>query len=143
MIGSYGDDARGLDARGRTRFREQAQRLKALVLLKGIFSSPLVRAVQTAEILAEALGLEEVVIADVLAPAANTARKMAALAEAQGAGYALVGHQPSVGEAAVLLSEGQTDSRFRKGAAMAFRPGTSGRPSPVWIADPDGELISC
>lgn len=137
MVGAYGDDGRGLDADGRREFRVQAARLTQLVTLEGILTSPLVRAVQTAEILADAFGIDEVIIAEALAPGGNTAKKMVALALAQGARFALVGHQPSLSQAVSILTAGRLDPSFKKGAAFAFRHADAESSAEiVWKAEP-------
>ena len=51
-----GDEARGLTAEGRREFRELMQEIAGKLDLRGIATSPLVRAVQTAELMAEATG---------------------------------------------------------------------------------------
>ncbi len=55
-----GDEARALTAEGRAAFRAHARKLARLTPMTGIVTSPLVRAVQTAELLAEAFGLGSV-----------------------------------------------------------------------------------
>src|SRR5262249_13562177 len=88
-----GDAARGLDEKGRRQFREHAPKLAKKFRVKTIVTSPLVRAVQTAEILASAGDALEVAVRGELA---RTAREVAALADESASGSALVGHNPSM-----------------------------------------------
>src|SRR5262249_13449288 len=88
-----GDAAGALSAGGRREFRAHARELRRGLRIEAIATSPLVRAVQTAEILADALGLDDVVVRAELAT--DSAEAVEALARELGAGWALVGHNPS------------------------------------------------
>jgi phosphohistidine phosphatase len=126
-----GDFARGLDEKGRRKFRDHARELSRMVKLAGVATSPLVRAVQTAEILAEACGVEEVSVRAELEPGPE--ERVADLARELGAGWALVGHNPSLSDGAALLVGHAVD--LKKGAALALR--VSGkRFEQVWLANP-------
>ncbi len=91
-----GDEARALTPEGRAAFRQHARKLARLTPLTGIVTSPLVRAVQTAEILAEALGLERVEVHPALLPRPRAHKRILSLAHELGPGWALVGHNPSL-----------------------------------------------
>ncbi len=134
-----GDEARGLTADGRRAFRELAHEVGKKVGLRGIATSPLVRAVQTAELLAEAAGIEEVQVRGPLAYDKASGTSVLTLARALGPGWALVGHNPSMGEAlAQALGLAGEAARFRKGAIAALQPGP-GESSPwrlEWIISP-------
>ena len=68
------DDARPLTPEGRTRTREAARGIRALKLgIDGIWTSPLPRARETAEILARALRLPKPEVTDLLRPGASPA----------------------------------------------------------------------
>ena len=124
-----GDEARGLTADGRRDFRELLGEIGKKLNLQGIATSPLVRAVQTAELLSEATGTDEIVVRGSLAYEQASGASVLSLARTLGPGWALVGHNPSMGEAlAQALGLGSEAARFRKGAIAAVRPG----------ADPDG-----
>jgi phosphohistidine phosphatase len=126
-----GDAARALTVDGRDAFRAHAAALAKRVRLIGIASSPLVRAVQTAEILAEALEVREVRIHGELGHPGGSRRSVAGLARKLGPGWALVGHNPSLGEAlAHLLGQSAEAARFRKGAVAALQPGAL--PDEAW-----------
>lgn len=95
-----GDSGRWLTARGRKATRRVA---RWLVKRKdrrpaAIWTSPLVRAVQTAEILADAAGLDaDVSVAPELSPGRDPADLMRALSQHRGAEpLVLVGHEPQL-----------------------------------------------
>ncbi len=133
-----GDGARGLTEEGRREFRASARGISARTPLAAVATSPLPRAVQTAEILAEACGLERVVVRVELGLGAAPA-DIEALARELGRGFALVGHNPSMSAAlAWLLGREAGLPRFAPGAAAALDPGaTLARPwSLAWTASP-------
>jgi phosphohistidine phosphatase len=134
----FGDEARGLTADGRRQFRELARELAGELGLQGIATSPLVRATQTAEILAEATGIEKVEVHGQLGADRATGDTIATLARRLGPGWALVGHNPSMSEALATLLGLAEQPRFRKGALAALRPG-SGPGVPwtlAWVISP-------
>jgi len=117
-----GDWARGLTAEGRTSFRRHAQSLAGRVRLQGIATSPYVRAVQTAEILAEACEVTEVSVRFELVPAKGVGQQIAKLAAELGTGWALVGHNPSLEEAArLMLKLKSLPFSLKKGSLLAVR----------------------
>ncbi|HLG59678.1 MAG TPA: phosphohistidine phosphatase SixA [Vicinamibacterales bacterium] len=137
------DDAkRPLTERGIGRFKEGVAGLKDLdATIDEIFTSPLVRAKQTAELLAAGIdGKPTVKLLDGLAPGHAPAAVMAQLAKAaKRRRIALVGHEPDLGELAAYLIGGRRPLPFRKGgmsridiAALASKPsGTL-----VWFVTP-------
>jgi phosphohistidine phosphatase len=134
-----GDGARALTAEGRDEFRELAAQLgggkdELRVAPRAIATSPLVRAVQTAEILAAACGVREVVVRAELDAEQATGQSVAALARELGAGWALVGHNPSLAAGLQLLLGLTEEPSFRKGAVAALRPG--GKWSLGWVVSP-------
>lgn len=132
-----GDDARALTADGRTAFRAHARTLVPKVALEGILTSPLVRAVQTAEILAEAFGIAQVRVKGELDCNHASARSIEGLCRAAGPGWALVGHNPSMTEALARLLELEMEPSLRKGAAVALVPPTTNGPWRLeWAAAP-------
>jgi phosphohistidine phosphatase len=122
-----GDWARGLTDAGREAFRVQAGSLARRVRLRGVVSSPLVRAIQTAEILAAACGLASVYVRSELLPGPKSAgRHLALFGELQD-GYAFVGHNPGLTKAAELaVGVKQLDIALKKGAALALRRDDNG-----------------
>jgi phosphohistidine phosphatase len=135
---SAGDEARGLTAEGRQEFRELAAELGPRLRLAGIATSPLVRATQTAEILAHHARVEQVEVHANLAAREASAEGIAALARRLGPGWALVGHNPSMSEALAHLLGLGGEPRFRKGAVAALRPGAGPRElwTLAWVISP-------
>ncbi len=135
-----GDGARALTSIGRKTFRAHADSIAHRVRLQGIVTSPLVRAVQTAEILAQASGVSEIAVRSELTAATASAAGIEVLARELGVGWALVGHNPSLGEAlAQMLRHSRSAVQFRKGAIVAIEPGVEGDPpwNLGWMAEPD------
>jgi phosphohistidine phosphatase len=117
-----GDPSRALTMEGRGTFRSHADALAERCVLHGIVTSPLVRAVQTAEILADAFGVSDVIVLNELSPSKGSASAIVRLAEEYGSGWAFVGHNPSLAEAAAILaSRKEGELRLRKGSAAAFQ----------------------
>jgi phosphohistidine phosphatase len=112
------DTKRPLTERGMNRFRDAVKGLRRLdVAVDEIFTSPLVRAKQTAEILAAGLdGKPPIKVLDALAPGHAPASLMTQLARvAKRRRIALVGHEPDLGELAAHL--------IGAGRALAFKKG--------------------
>lgn len=113
------DDKRPLTEDGIDRMRKAARGLARLdVSIDIVFTSPLVRARQTAEILAAALETRPSLVAiESLAPGAAYAALMADL-EKHGRRnrLALVGHEPGLGELAGRLLGSRHAIEFKKGA---------------------------
>ena len=112
------DGKRPLTDRGITRFKEAVRGLRHLdVAIDEIFTSPLVRARQTADLLAAGLATKPVVHAlDPLAPGHTPAAVIAQLAKVGRSNrIALVGHEPDLGELAAHIIGAQRALAFRKG----------------------------
>lgn len=112
------DSKRPLTERGISRFKESVGGLKELdAVIDEIFSSPLVRARQTADLLAAGVeGRPPVKLLDALAPGHPSATVMAQLAKAaKHRRIALVGHEPDLGELAAHLIGGRRPLPFKKG----------------------------
>jgi len=95
------DSARALSEEGASRMRREAQTLADLSLgISLILSSPLVRALKTAEIVAAALGLEDSLATDKrLAPGFDPSALRQILADyAEVGALMLVGHEPDFSE---------------------------------------------
>ena len=116
----YPDDSkRPLTTAGISRFRKEAKALGTLdVEIELIISSPLTRAKQTAEIVAQALPTKPALtLSDSLAPAGTPASVFQELAKHMRKGkIALVGHEPNIGELAARLIGSRTPIEFKKGA---------------------------
>lgn len=114
------DEDRRLTGEGKRKLREVVAGMCALELpVERVLSSPLVRAVETAEIVAEGLGLEDGVdVAQALAPGAGSDAVFAALGEVgRASGIVLVGHEPDLSMLASTLltgTPGLVHMAFRK-----------------------------
>jgi phosphohistidine phosphatase len=112
------DNKRPLTERGISRFKEVVKGLRHLdVAVDEIFTSPLVRARQTAELLAAGVdGKPPVKVLEALAPGHSFTSFMSQLAKvAKRRRVALVGHEPDLGELAAHL--------IGAGRALAFKKG--------------------
>ena len=116
---AWPDDAwRPLSVQGRAQMRKAARGLEQLgVTFAVILSSPLIRARQTADIVADALAIKpEVIVADSLSPEGSYAEVMVDLAKQhRGRAIAMVGHEPNLGELAGRLAGSRHAFAFKKG----------------------------
>jgi phosphohistidine phosphatase len=139
------DADRALTREGRKKMKRAASGLAALgIRAPMVFTSPLVRARETAAILAEALPGARVEVCDLLAPGVDAAALAAFLdRRSESAPAMLVGHEPDLSE---VLSEWLTGSparlatRFRKGAVACVLAGTlppQGRATLEWLMTAD------
>jgi phosphohistidine phosphatase len=117
---AWPDDAkRPLSEDGMARMRKAARGLARLgVAIDVVLTSPLVRARQTAEIVAEAIHPRpSLATAESLSPEGNYAAVVAELEKhARKTRIALVGHEPSIGELAARLIGSRHAIQFKKGA---------------------------
>lgn len=112
------DDARALTRRGRKRFRAAVGGLGRLGLsFDHLLYSPVLRAVQTAELLGPLLEGESAVCEALAAP--PDLALLSALSPLPCRRLALVGHEPWLGELAALLLMGKTGP----GENLGFRKG--------------------
>lgn len=114
------DTKRPLTERGISRFKEGVAGLLVLdVAVDEIFTSPLLRAKQTAELLALGLAAKPTVkLLDALAPGHTPGVVMTQLAKAaKRRRLALVGHEPDLGELAAHLIGAQRALPLKKGGA--------------------------
>lgn len=136
------DTKRPLTSKGAARFRKVVRGLRQLnVTVDLVLTSPLVRARQTADILAD--GLEPtptIAVTAALSPGSTPAQTAEALGPFRTARrIALVGHEPGLGELAAWLIGASAPIVFKKGGvcridAPAAPPQGSGRL--VWHATP-------
>jgi phosphohistidine phosphatase len=111
------DEERPLTARGRRLMRRNVRGLARLVSPDLVASSPLVRAIQTAEIVAAAFGGLELTAVAALAPGGPPASVAAWIEHVRVSGtIALVGHEPDLGELTSWCLAG-------RGAFVALRKG--------------------
>ena len=115
-----GDALRPLTERGRRRMSEGAEGLRTLVSsIDLLAASPLVRAQQTAEIVAHRYGDCAVETTDVLEPGTVPSRFLAWLREQDGNVIAIVGHEPDLGALVTWLLTGATESHVPLGKGAA------------------------
>jgi phosphohistidine phosphatase len=113
------DTRRPLTEDGMSRLRKSSRGLVRIgVELDVVLSSPLVRARQTAEIVADVFDPRPpIVVVDSLAPEGSLQSVMADLEkQAKRARIALVGHEPGIGELAARLCGSRRPLEFKKGA---------------------------
>lgn len=136
------DDKRPLTEKGIARFEEGVAGLVWLdVALDEIFTSPLVRAKQTADLLAAAIpGKPVVKLLPVLAPGHSSEDVMAQLSRtAKRRRIAVVGHEPGLGELTAHLIGAPRPLLFRKGGVCRVDlQGLTGQHpgSLVWFVTP-------
>jgi phosphohistidine phosphatase len=107
------DSERPLTKKGAKKFRKAARGIERLgVSFDAILSSPLIRARQTADLLAEALGQESGVDEiPALAPDSSPEQLLAELSSVEGKEHViLVGHEPFLGKLAAFLVNGKNNS---------------------------------
>lgn len=117
----FTDEKRTLTSEGRDRMREAARGLRKLgVQLDLLLTSPLVRAVETAEIVGEALGIskKEIISTDRLAPGGSADELFAEIKSHGIESVALVGHQPDLGEiiAKIVQANSKLSIDLKKGS---------------------------
>ncbi len=139
--GWTGDDGlRPLTPEGAEELREEARALKALGLsVEAIVTSPLVRARQTADIVAEVLGLQDVVTEDERLAHGFDLRALAKIAAAHPeADYLMVvGHEPEFSEAVGQLIGGGAVAMKKGGLARVdLAEGSLKRGVLAWLLTP-------
>ncbi len=141
------EEHRFLTRRGRKRFRKIANSLKKLdASLDMILTSPMVRAVQTADILAETLRYKgELAVAEQL----GKHFKPESLDELLD-GYpeareiAIVGHEPDLGALAQALLATDVPCTLKKGAVISFQraAGDKGKADFVQLVTGGGKIVT-
>lgn len=126
------EEARTLTEEGLKKTRQAARGLNRLNLgLDCVVTSPLPRALQTAEIVAEVLELPKPRASDRLLPGVVPAQLLGVLADLEGKTPVLVGHEPTLSAAVSLLISGTSSGEIPlKKAGMAFAEVTSLVPTP-------------
>jgi phosphohistidine phosphatase len=134
---NYPDDReRPLTSEGVARFKRVVEGLKEFdVKLEVVLTSPLTRAMHTAELLVAGIGGKpRIETLEALAPGGRMAQVLEAIAKFSKRSHniALVGHEPDLGELAVRLLRARGTIELKKGAvccieldgAMPTGPGT-------------------
>ena len=129
------DGERELTEKGRRQSRRAAEWLKAQGMeLEAIISSPLIRAVQTAQPVAEALG-KAIVTDKRLAGLRLTAEAVRDMAREYGAAESLllVGHEPDMGDLIAELTGGQVEVKKAALALVSCDTVAAGRGVLAWL----------
>jgi len=124
------EEHRFLTVRGRKRFRKIAKSMRKLgINPEVILSSPLIRAVQTADILSERLRHQgELQVTRLLAPGFRPKALDELLsAHAQAEEIAIVGHEPDLGIVTQALFASDKGCTLPKGAVISFRKQPGGK----------------
>jgi phosphohistidine phosphatase len=141
------DRQRALTAEGVAKLRGEAAGLNRLeVRLELILSSPLVRARQTADLLARHVDTKPlVVVSSALAPSGSPADVAAELRKHQNAGaIALVGHEPGIGSLAARWLGARASVAFKRGGVCRIDFDASirdGAGTLRWFATPNMLLL--
>jgi phosphohistidine phosphatase len=136
------DDQRPLSREGSRKWKRAARGLASLLPpIDALLTSPLVRTVQTAEILAKvASPSPKLQLFEALRPDTRPGTTITALRSRSLKGtVVLVGHEPTLSELAAQLLHLQGPLEFRKGAAMAMITqglGTRGPARLEWYVTP-------
>ncbi|MFO0602682.1 MAG: histidine phosphatase family protein [Polyangiales bacterium] len=132
-----GDGARWLTAKGRRVTREVAAHVAKHHPPSVVVTSPLVRATQTAEIVAGALGLEGGVVVDSNLASGDVAGVLRSLAQHRGHGtVAAVGHEPTLSILVQRLLEDHRWPGFEKSGVCALKWHADGRAHFQWALLP-------
>jgi phosphohistidine phosphatase len=123
--GVLDDRLRELTPAGIKKMRRNAEALATLgVVIDEIWTSPLIRARQTADILVEGLGLRaKPHVVKALEPGTDPRQVIEKLLQhANRAGIAVVGHEPDLGKLAtfILTGSGRPAIEFRKGGVACI-----------------------
>lgn len=138
--GYVDDRARPLTPEGRKRMKEASAGLKQIFRPDAILTSPILRARQTAEILADTFEAP-VTVLDALGNG-DHGGAIGACAASHEEAVALVGHEPWMGELLSMLltgEPGRSASVFRKGAAAlvsTYGPPSAGNGTLEWLLQP-------
>jgi phosphohistidine phosphatase len=134
------DNARALSDEGVARMRREAKTLAALSLgISLIVSSPLIRAVKTAEIVAAALGLKDSLLIDKrLSPGFDPPALREILSDhAEVGALMLVGHEPDFGETiAACIGGGRVECKKGGLARLDITDPLRPRGALLWLLPP-------
>lgn len=143
---SFSDFNRALTPKGRKRTREVARKLvHAGEVPDLILSSPLVRALQTAEIAASVMDPKEPVgVRQEIAPSGDIMTLVHELCESQRKSVMVVGHEPSLSSLIdQLIGGGSWDRAMQKSMVVGLRIDDAGRGKMRFVVDPkDLQIIA-
>jgi len=135
------EEERPLTTKGLQKTRDAALGLKELKVKPDVLiTSPYLRAAQTADIFAKALGFpaSEIRVSDALKPAANPAEIVKEISQLRAREVMCFGHAPHVDQLIAQLSGGRGvfTSLKKAGVALMERTGTHGAWRLEWILTP-------
>ncbi len=134
---SLPDEARWLSPKGRQVARAVGKRLREQgVYVDAILTSPLVRSVQTAELIAAALDFTAPIEASAALAPGVPARVVAQTLPPYGVSVAVVGHEPGISALGAFLLGRPSFPPFRKGQVSVVEDG-----QPGWWLDPESMAI--
>lgn len=142
------DEVRHLTRRGRKQASKQAKRLKKRKVRPDlIITSPLVRAVQTAELLAAELDKDTAVMAQLCLSGAADAETVVTMLREAGKlkSIMVVGHEPQLSRVAALLQGYEHVAPLQKGSclALSWKPEKQDAPAVFrWYAVSGKKLIT-
>jgi phosphohistidine phosphatase len=141
------EEHRYLTSRGRNRFRKVASSIKKLGIKPDlILTSPLIRSVQTAEILAQRLKHKgDLLVSALLAPGFGPQKLDELLQQYPLAReIALVGHEPDLGGVAQTLLGVDAACTLKKGAMISFKraAGQEGGADFILLVDGGGKIVT-
>lgn len=140
------DSVRWLTPKGRKTIQKFALRLKKMqVRPELIITSPLTRAVQTAELIMAAMGKHTALVADLQLAPDETAEQLAELIYRlnKADSIMLVGHEPLLSQTAALLMERELLTGLAKGSCLCLeRREKAGKPARFcWYAVPSRKVV--
>ncbi len=133
------DEDRGLTAEGHTRMKEIARGLeRALPKAQVIYSSPLLRAVQTALWVSKGYKSRvNINTSDALAPGATTKQFMELLRSIEERRVIFVGHEPALStNMAALVGIERANVELKKGGCYGVRIAPDGTATLEWLLSP-------
>jgi len=132
------DEDRALTSEGKAQIKEVARGLaRILPKVDAVYSSPLLRAMQTAKRIAKVYGLD-VTTSDALRPGASTRNAGALLKKSDARRVILVGHEPSLTEnLSILANLGESPRiELKKGGCYGIAVRADGSAVLEWILTP-------
>ena len=137
----YSEEERPLTDQGKCRMKQIARGMRRLGIRPDrIFCSPLVRAKQTADIVAKVLKKQEqLVVTDELRADRASSSVRAWLSEVSDEDVMVVGHNPTLSDLIAELTVGEREgplTELRKGGLASLSVAPSGRFQLDWLATP-------
>lgn len=143
------DATRALTSRGRNRFRLVGTTLKKMSISPDLIAtSPLIRAVQTAEILASSISSTcDLLVVPELAKGFSLQQLQDFLnSHASCSQVAIVGHEPALGNLTQELLGSADNCCLKKGATLCLELAPAHRPltgNLQWLVSGGGKLVNC